>query len=233
MTAPQPLPSPLTGIAVCVFDAYGTLFDVHSAAARERAAIGPDADRLSEIWRRKQLEYTWLLSLMGAHRDFRAVTADALDFAAEAVGLTDRALIDRLMALYLKLDAYPEVPAMLDALRAKGLKTAILSNGEPGMLASAVASAGLGERLDAVLSVEDAGVFKPHPSVYDLVGKRFGVAPQQVCFLSSNAWDAHAAAHYGFRVLWVNRFGQPRERLPGVLAGILSDLAPLPDLVGP
>ena len=222
----------ISGIRACVFDAYGTLFDVHSAAARCRDDLGGKADALSDIWRQKQLQYTWLRSLMGTHADFWQVTGDALDFALAAVGLDDPPMRQRLMDLYLELDAYPEVPAMLGRLKASGVATAILSNGAPAMLDAAVRSAGLAGTLDHVLSVEDVGIFKPDPRVYQLAADRIGVAPGEICFQSSNAWDAYAASHFGFRVVWVNRFDQPPERIPGAPDRQLGDLSPLPELLG-
>lgn len=221
------------GIRACVFDAYGTLFDVNSAAAKLAGEIGESWLKLAETWRAKQLQYTWLRSLMGAHADFAQVTGDALDYALAQVGIADPDLRRRLMALYFTLDAYPEVPGMLRQLKAKGLKTAILSNGSPAMLDAAVNSAGIAGDLDAVLSVEEAGIYKPHGNVYRLATAHFNLAPQAILFLSSNGWDAHGAAHFGFRVFWVNRFGQPPERLPGVPERVLHDLATLPDLVTP
>jgi 2-haloacid dehalogenase len=223
----------LTGIRACVFDAYGTLFDVNSAAAKLAGEIGERWLKLAETWRAKQLQYTWLRSLMGAHADFEQVTGDALDFALAQVGIADADLRRRLMALYFTLDTYPEVPGMLRRLKAKGLKCAILSNGSPAMLDAAVKSAGIAADLEAVLSIEAAGIYKPHASVYRLATAHFNVAPAQVLFLSSNGWDAHGAAHFGFRVFWVNRFGQPPERLPGAPERTLSDLAGLPELVNP
>jgi len=227
------MPDPeIPGIRACVFDAYGTLFDVHSAAARCRDDLDGKADRLSDIWRQKQLQYTWLRSLMGTHADFWQVTGDALDFAMAAVGLDDPAMRRRLMDLYLQLDAYPEVPAMLRRLKDGGLVTAILSNGAPAMLEAAVRSARLADTLDHILSVEDAGIFKPDPRVYQLVVDRLAVAPHEVCFQSSNAWDAYAASHFGFRVVWVNRFNQPPERIPGAPDRQVESLSQLPELVG-
>ncbi len=220
------------GIRACVFDAYGTLFDVHSAAARCRDDLGDKAGTLSDIWRQKQLQYTWLRSLMGTHADFWQVTGDALDFALAAVGMDDPAVRRRLMDLYLELDAYPEVPAMLARLKEGGVATAILSNGAPAMLDAAVASAGLADTLDHVLSVEDVGIFKPDPQVYQLAVDRLAIAPHEICFQSSNAWDAYAASHFGFRVVWVNRFNQPPERIPGAPDRQITDLAPLPELIG-
>jgi len=222
----------ISGIRACVFDAYGTLFDVHSAAARCRGDLGDKADAMSDIWRQKQLQYTWLRSLMGAHADFWQVTGDALDYALAAVGLEDPALRKRLMDLYLELDAYPEVPEMLRRLKEAGIVTAILSNGAPAMLDAAVKSAGIADSLDHVLSVEDVGIFKPDMRVYRLAVDRLGVAPQEICFQSSNAWDAYAASHAGFRVAWVNRFNQPPERIPGAPDKQIGDLSTLPELVG-
>ncbi|NNU79309.1 haloacid dehalogenase type II [Halovulum dunhuangense] len=223
-------------IRACVFDAYGTLFDVTAAARRAAGEPGQERlaeawPRLAEIWRAKQLGYTWLRAVTGAHADFWQVTGEALDFALEAVGLHgDAVLRDRLMMLYRTLDPYPEVPAMLAALKRAGFATAILSNGAPEMLAAAVESAGIGDRLDDVLSVESVGVFKPHRSVYELVGARFGTTPRDVLFVSSNGWDAAAGAGYGFRTAWVNRAGDPMDRLPWRPETVLPDLSGIPDL---
>jgi 2-haloacid dehalogenase len=222
-------------VRVVVFDAYGTLFDVGAAAraaAAEpgRAALAAMAPRLSELWRQKQLQYSWLRAITGAHADFWQVTQEALDWAMEATGLPDRELRARLLALYRELAAFPEVPGVLAALKAAGRRTAILSNGAPGMLADAVASAGIGAHLDAVLSVEAAGIFKPARAVYDLVGARFGIAPPEVLFVSSNGWDAAAAAGYGFVTLWANRSGEPVDRLPWQPAHVAPDLASVPAL---
>lgn len=222
----------ITGIRACVFDAYGTLFDVHSAAAKCRDALGDKAEALSETWRQKQLQYTWLRSLMEAHADFWRVTGDALDYAMTAVAMDDPAVRKRLMDLYLSLDAYPEVPGVLRRLKQAGLGTAILSNGSPAMLEAAVQSAGLADDVDQVLSIEDVGIYKPDPRVYRLAVDRLGIAPSEICFMSSNAWDAFGASHFGFRVAWCNRFGQPPERLPGKPDAEIRDLGVLPDLLG-
>ncbi|MCV2863572.1 haloacid dehalogenase type II [Albidovulum sediminicola] len=225
-------------IKVCVFDAYGTLFDVAAAAriaAAEpgRAALAEAWPKLAEDWRRKQLEYSWLRAVMGAHTDFWQVTQDGLDWALEASGLSEPELRERLLALYWELQAYPEVPAMLARLKEAGLATAILSNGAPEMLAGAVQSAGIGDLLDGVLSVESVGIFKPAPAVYRLVTDRFGGTAANVLFVSSNGWDAAAASAYGFRVAWVNRAGLPLDRLPGKPHHILSDLTTIPDIATP
>ena len=219
-------------IAVCVFDAYGTLFDYNAAAARHGAALGGKAAPLAELWRLKQLQYTWLRSLMGRYVGFWQVTGDALDYSMAALDIEDPALRDNLMDAYLTLDAYPDVPQTLATLRAHGLRTAILSNGEPGMLDAAVAAAGIGDSLDAVLSVEEVGIFKPHPSVYRLVVDRLGVPAARVSFQSSNAWDANGAATFGFRVAWCNRFGQGQERVPEPPDAEIATLAELPALLG-
>ena len=219
-------------IGACVFDAYGTLFDVHSAVGRSGGALGDKAGPVSALWRQKQLEYTWLRSLMGAYVDFWQVTGEGLDFALAANGIEDAELRQRLMDLYLDLDAYPDVPGALDALRAGGKKTAILSNGAPAMLRAAVESADLGARLDAALSVDELGIFKPDPRVYQLAVDRLGVAAGRICFVSTNGWDAAGAAYFGFKVAWLNRFGQQPERLPGTPAATIETLDELPDLLG-
>jgi len=226
------MPVALPGIKACVFDAYGTLFDYASAAARCRDVLGGRLDALNTLWRDKQLQYTWLRAVQGRHADFWQVTGDALDFALETLGLADAGLRARLMDLYLTLDAFPEVPKMLQRLKAAGVQTAILSNGTPDMLDAAVSNAGIGELLDAVLSVEAVGVYKPHPKVYHLAVDRFGIPASAISFQSSNAWDAYAASAFGMRVVWCNRYGQRPERLPGKPDYEIRSLAELPTLIG-
>jgi len=225
-------PPAFSGIKACVFDAYGTLFDVHSAVAHVGDALGDKAAAVSDLWRQKQLEYTWLRSLMGVHVDFWQVTQDGLDFAMAAHGVADSALQKRLMELYLTLDAYPEVAETLTRLTQAGYATAILSNGSPKMLSAAVDSAGLSDLLQASLSVEDVGIFKPDPRVYQLAVDRLKVAPQEICFLSSNGWDAAAAGHFGFHVAWINRFDKQQERIPADPDVIIRRLDELPPLLG-
>lgn len=222
-----------TGVKVCVFDAYGTLFNVHAAAERLKEEIGPKAETLSAIWRTKQLEYAWLRSLMPAYKAFWEITQDGLDFALEACALSDqKGLRQKLLDLYFTLDAYPEVPTMLSALKDAGFKTAILSNGSMDMLDGAVQSAGLATKLDAVLSVEQVGIFKPDPRIYQLAVDHFRLtSPTQVAFMSSNGWDVAGAAHFGFQVAWINRLQQPQERLPGQSKAILPNLVELPKLI--
>ena len=214
MSAP-PASSPPGGIRACVFDAYGTLFDFASAAASCADVLGDKAARLTALWRDKQLAYSWLRAVQGRHDDFWQVTGDALDFAMEALGIAHPALRERLMGVYLRLSPFPEIADMLRRLRAGGMRMAILSNGSPAMLAPLVENAGIGGLLDAVLSVEEAGVYKPHPKVYQLAVDRLGVPAGEIAFLSSNGWDAWAASAFGMRAIWCNRYGQPRERLPG------------------
>jgi 2-haloacid dehalogenase len=226
---------PLTGIKACVFDAYGTLFDFAAAARACRDVLGDAAEPLSALWRDKQLQYTWLRAAQDRHADFWQVTGDAIDFTLETLGL-DRpgppGLRERLMGLYLALDPFPEVPAVLKELRRAGFMTAILSNGTPGMLDAAVAAAELGGMFDAVMSVEEVGVFKPARRVYQLAVDRLGCPASAIAFQSSNAWDAHAASAFGMRVVWCNRYGARRERLPGAPDCEIASLGELPALLG-
>jgi 2-haloacid dehalogenase len=224
--------APLIGVKACVFDAYGTLFDFASAARSCRDLLGDSIDTLTALWRDKQLQYTWLRALQGRHADFWQVTGDALDFALETLAIDKPGLRDRLMKLYLTLDAFPEVPDVLTRLKRAGLRTAILSNGSPTMLDAAVRAAGLKPLLDAVLSVEEVGVYKPHPKVYRLAVDRLDVPTAAIAFQSSNAWDAYAASAFGMRVVWCNRYGQRPERLPGAPDRTVKSLAELPALVG-
>jgi len=223
---------PLIGVKACVFDAYGTLFDFAAAARGCRDVLGDSIDKLTALWRDKQLQYTWLRAVQGRHADFWQVTADALDFALETLTIEKPGLRDRLMNLYLTLDAFPEVPDVLTRLKQAGLRTAILSNGSPKMLDAAVKAAGLKPLLDAVLSVEDVGVYKPHPKVYQLAVDRLQVPAAAIAFQSSNAWDAYAASAFGMQVVWCNRYGQRPERLPGAPDRTVKSLAELPALVG-
>jgi 2-haloacid dehalogenase len=221
-------------VTTLVFDAYGTLFDI-AAPARRAAATRPDLapiwPKLSEDWRRKQLEYTWLRSITGAYADFAQITAEALDWAMEAQHLTDPALRRDLLALYDALDAFPEVPETLRLMKSRGLHLAILSNGTPAMLASAQAAAGLTGLIDTTLSVESVRIYKPHASVYALVQSHTGARPQNVLFVSSNGWDIAGAARFGFRTAWVNRTGTPQDRLPDGPLHEIPDLAHLPRLI--
>ena len=212
-----------------VFDAYGTLFDVHAAIARHREA-GPEADRFSEIWRVKQLEYAWMLSAAGHYVDFWTLTQRALDHAFARCPSVDRALRPALLDAYFKLDAFPDARAALTALKAKGAKTAILSNGNPRMLDGAVQAAGIGGGLDAVLSVDAIRIYKPQQPVYAMVTETFRIAPGDVAFVSSNRWDVMGAAAFGFKCVWVNRADNPDEYSEFAPVQVVRDLASLATL---
>ncbi|HEX5212825.1 MAG TPA: haloacid dehalogenase type II [Pseudolabrys sp.] len=212
---------------VFVFDAYGTLFDVHAAIARFRAEAGPDADRMSDIWRTKQLEYSWTLTLAGHYTDFWTLTERALDYSLQRVPSVPKALKPRLLDAYFQLDAFPDARAALKALKAKGHKTGVLSNGSPNMLKGAVDGAGIGADLDAVLSVDVLKMFKPRPEVYALVTGHFHCKPTDVTFVSSNRWDVMAGVSVGFRGLWVNRSKMPDEYLDFPPKQVLADLTAL------
>jgi len=220
----------LDGIKACVFDAYGTLFDFASAARGCSDVLGDNVDRVTALWRDKQIHYTWLRAAQGRHADFWQVTGEALDFTLETLNLSDARLRDKMMSLYLALEPFPEVRDVLQRIKSAGLRTAILSNGTPQMLDAVVSAAGLNAWLDAVLSVEEVGVFKPHPKVYQLACDRLQLEPAAISFQSSNAWDAHAASAFGMRVVWCNRYGQRRELLPGAPDREVTSLAELPEL---
>ncbi len=211
-----------------VFDAYGTLFDVHSAVSRNAALVGENAARVSEIWRNKQLEYSWTRTGMGRYRDFWSLTTEALDFALEFVPGANKRARDVLLEAYRTLDCYDEVPGVLKALKTRGLKTAILSNGSPDMLQSAVDSAGLGGLLDDLFSVHDVGVFKTDFSTYAMVTDKYRIEPGAVSFQSSNRWDVAGASAFGFDVRWINRTGQPDEYRDLPPTDVLQDLNGLP-----
>ncbi len=222
----------LFGLRYCVFDAYGTLFDVNSAVAPYREQLGEAAEQVSTLWRTRQLEYTWLRSLMQRHADFWQVTKEALEYAFQAVGLSNPELFDQLMEAYLKLTCYPDVRETLLRLKEKNIRTAILSNGSPKMLEAAVKNSQLFSLLDAIISVEQVGVFKPHPKVYQLAEDEFQVLKREIVFLSSNAWDVAGAKAYGLKVVWVNRFQQRPEQLPYQADAEISTLKELPGLLG-
>lgn len=219
-------------IDACVFDAYGTLFDVGASARRCADSLGDAAVPVAELWRTKQLEYSWLRSLMGDYADFWQVTAHALDHALETHGIDDPVLRSRLMELYLSLEAYPEAREVLTKLKAAGLRTAVLSNGSSTMVTSAVGSSGLRDLLDDLLTVDPLRTYKPHPSVYAMALEHLGTEPERVCFLSSNSWDVHGASTFGFITVWVNRNGLKPDRLPGGPAHEIPSLGPLPALFG-
>ena len=224
--------APLHGIRACVFDAYGTLFDVAAAARTCSGELGEKSSALSSLWREKQLQYTWLRALQGRHADFWQVTGEALDFALETLQIGGHGLRERLLDLYLTLGAFPEVRDTLTRLKQAGMRTAILSNGSRQMLKAAVEGAQIPHLLDAVLSVEEVGIYKPHPRVYQLAVERLGLEAGAIAFQSSNAWDAWAASAFGMRVVWCNRYEQRPEKLPGRPDREIRSLAELPALLG-
>src|SRR3546814_5599028 len=221
-----------TDIEACVFDAYGTLFDIEAPMGRRRAKIGPKTDELTDLWRRKQLEYSWLRTLMGRHADFWRVTGDALDHAMAALGMTDPVLRADLMQTYLNLDAYEDAKPALERIKASGKKTAILSNGSETMLTAVVNRAEIVRTLDQVISVEERASYKPHPSIYLLAAEKLEVDAAHVCFVTANGWAAAGAGAFGFQVAWINRSGGPPENLPHAPNVTISSLADLPPLLG-
>ncbi len=225
MTAPM-------GIKACLFDAYGTLFDVSAAARALADDIGPQWQPLADTWRIKQLNYSWLRSLMGAHVDFWQVTADALDYALDAHGVNGPGMRQRLLDLYFNLACYPEAPAMLRQLKAAGLVTGILSNGAPAMLEAACRSAGIADLIDHLISVEEVGIYKPDPRIYRLAMERLVLPAAAIAFHSSNGWDIHAGKRAGFFAIWINRSGQPAERLPNPPDAVLRSLSDVPAVLG-
>ena len=221
-----------SNIKACVFDAYGTLFDVHSAAGFHSKRLGDKESPVSELWRAKQLQYTWLLSLMKQYEDFWAVTGNSLDYALEAHGIDDWQLRNDMMNAYLELSCFDEVLRVVRQLKSAGFATAVLSNGSPRMLHPVVANSGVAEHMDECISVDEIGIYKPDPKVYELASTRFDAAPSEIAFMSSNCWDAIGAAAFGFRVAWINRYAQQVDRLPARPQAELPDLSGLPALLG-
>jgi len=210
-----------------VFDAYGTLYDVHSVASRCEASYPGKGAQLSQLWRAKQLEYTWQRSLMRAYRPFSQVTREALEQSCEALGLAlSSAQAEELMGEYRKLSLFSDVPGVLQKLEGK---KAILSNGSPDMLEPLVKNSGL--RFDATLSVDELKIFKPAPEVYALAVKRLGVAAGRIGFVSSNCWDALGAKAFGFNAVWINRSGAPIDRLGVRPDAVLKSLGDLPEVL--
>jgi 2-haloacid dehalogenase len=213
--------------AAYVFDAYGTLFDVHAAVRKHAEKLGPESERLSAIWRAKQLEYSWVRALMGQYKDFWTLTQESLDTAFALVPSADKSLRDDLLNAYWKLDCYPEVPEVLTKLKATGAKIAILSNGSPAMLEGAVSAANLSDLFDEVFSVDQLKTYKTDERVYEMVTTHFRIYPDTVSFQSSNRWDIAGAAAFGFRTVWMNRTGMPDEYLDLAPAAVLNDLTGL------
>ena len=218
-------------IEACIFDAYGTLFDVNAACRELSKEVGDNWEKLASLWRLRQVEYTWLRNSMDEYIDFWQITSDALDYAMETLGIENNELREELLNLYLKLEAYPEVNDLLKKLKQRGLKTGILSNGSMKMLNSAVDNANIREYLDEILSVEECKIYKPSSKVYDLVKIKMQISKENVLFFSSNAWDMHAASNYGFKTIWVNRFNAKLERLPGKPIDVVNSLDKIDEII--
>lgn len=218
-------------IEACIFDAYGTLFDVNAACRELSKEVGDNWEKLASLWRLRQVEYTWLRNSMDEYIDFWKITSDALDYAMETLGIENYELREELLNLYLKLEAYPEVYDLLKKLKQRGLKTGILSNGSMKMLNSAVNNANIKEYLDEILSVEECEIYKPSSKVYDLVKIKMQIDKENVLFFSSNAWDMHAASNYGFKTIWVNRFKAKLEKLPGKPIDIVNSLDKIDEII--
>ena len=220
------------GVQAIVFDAYDTLFNVASPVEKLASSIGENANAFAIAWRRKQLEYCWARSLMGVHADFWHLTREALDFTMAEFSLDEPGLADELMTLYLKLDAYEDVAAALQGLRSKNKRLAVLSNGSPSMLDSALRHAGIEKNFEQVISVEDVGIYKPSRRAYRLALQKLHIADApSVCFVSANGWDAHGAASFGFQTVRLARQDQIDERLPGKPAVAIKSLSELVELV--
>ena len=218
-------------IKACIFDAYGTLFDVNAACRELSKEVGGNWEQLASLWRLRQVEYTWLRNSMDQYIDFWQITSDALDYAMETLDIENIGLREELLNLYLKLEAYPEVKGLLTKLKQRGLKTGILSNGSMKMLNSAVDNANVRDVLDVILSVEECEIYKPSSKVYDLVKIKMHINKENVLFFSSNAWDMHAASNYGFKTIWVNRFNGKLERLPGKPIDIVNSLDKIDEII--
>jgi len=215
--------------AACVFDAYGTLFDVASAVNRHAQTVGARAAELTDLWRSKQLQYTWLRSVARKYVPFDQVTADALEYALAALGITDCALQARLLDQFLKLEAFSDARRALAALNEADVPCWILSNGTADMLDSATRAAGINHLLDGILSVDELQIYKPDARVYQLAVEKLDLGRDRIAFVSSNGWDAYAAAEFGFPTIWCNRAAAPAERLPG---RIVREIRSLDELAG-
>jgi len=221
-----------TKIKACVFDAYGTLFDFNSAVDICSKEVGEKSEELSTIWRQKQIQYTWLRSMMDEYVDFWQITGDALDYAMSAISVKNDKLQNRLMQLYKKLELFPEVSNVLNNVKNGNISTAVLSNGTQEMLFNVIEHSNLSHLIDVVISADEVGVYKPHPKVYQLAVNSLGVNPEEICFMSSNAWDAHGAKSFGFKVIWINRYQLPHEQIPTKPDIIINSLEPISYLLG-
>jgi 2-haloacid dehalogenase len=222
----------LEGIQAVVFDAYGTLFNTATPVLKMASELNGKADALGALWRQKQLEYTWLRSLMGNHADFWVVTREALDFALAELDITETGIADELMTLFLKLDPFEDVAPGLEALKKMGKRLAILSNGSPSMIDSVIRNCHFEKHFEHLISAEDVGIYKPSRRVYRLAMQKFHIPDSpSVCFISANTWDAQAAANFGFQVVRIARMPKRDDNIPGKPAAIISALTELPGLL--
>ena len=225
------MPSDSNQIRACVFDVYGTLLDFNSAIIKLRDKIGPKSEQLSALWRRKQLEYSWLRTLMGKHTDFDQITAAALDFSLSALSIRNKELRDDLLALFHKLEPFPEVSKTLNELKRTKLSIVILSNGTPHTLNANLQQAKVNFYFDEIYSIETVGKFKPHPDVYRIPCDGLGLEPRDIAFISANSWDIAGAASFGLNTIWVNRLGSKNEVLTFDPNFEILDLTMLPELI--
>ena len=202
----------IENIEACVFDAYGTLFDVNSAAAKCKKKLGNRWESFANAWRTTQLEYTWLRSLMKKHKNFWEITEDSLDHTMETFKIK-QGMRNELLNLYKELSPYPEVKECLEGLKSKKIKMAILSNGTPDLLKGLVESNNIQNYFDDILSIETVGIYKPDSKVYDMPIKKYNCKPENICFMSSNTWDVSGGGVFGYNAVWVNRFDKVFDKL--------------------
>jgi len=220
----------MKNIKAIVFDAYGTLFDVNSAAEKCKGKIGDKWEGFANFWRTTQLEYTWLRSLMNRHKDFWQVTEDSLDKSMKTFSI-DNSMKNELLELYKKLSPYSEVKGVLNSLKEKKYKLAILSNGTPALLNELVKSNNLENIFDDLFSIEEVGIYKPDSKVYDMPIKKYQIKADEIAFLSANTWDVSGGGNYGYNTIWVNRNKNIFDNLDYKPKNEVSDLTQIVDIV--
>ena len=220
----------IENIAACVFDAYGTLFDVNSAAAKCKKKLGNRWESFANAWRTTQLEYTWLRSLMKKHKNFWEITEDSLDHAMETFKIK-REMRSELLNLYKELNPYPEVKECLEGLKSKKIKIAILSNGTPDLLKGLVESNNIQNYFDNIMSIESVGIYKPDSKVYEMPIKKYDCKPENICFMSSNTWDVSGGGVFGYNAVWVNRFNKVFDKLSYKPQFVINNLNQLLEIV--
>lgn len=201
-------------IKLCVFDAYGTLFDINSVTKHYCSELGDISEQFSKLWRSKQLEYTWLRSLMDRYDNFWCVTKDSLDYALNYFNITNDTLKSNLLKSYENISCYEEVPTTLSNLKSKNISASILSNATPKMLNAAIKNSKIDFFIDSCISIDKLKIYKPHPTVYNLILEKYNLNKDEILFISSNSWDVAGAKSFGFNVAWINRFNNKKEVLP-------------------